>query len=272
MRKLSSPILVGWALLVPMLACATAGASEEAQVDRQVDLIGSWFVLIHYRDSATANPDVDRWEDKVWTFETKGSRFHWTEHPIVVFADTSGRFEARRGTRRARVLAAWEPNEAQRLEIEAGLQVNSRGAKSKSLRGSLESGFVSAGVMRAQSASVIGYHETWRIGNPGTLPVFTRDDVLGSGPPGQATGRIQGLDGRTQYVTREVLDGGNTLRGDFTRDTNRKGTFQITRSGASRALTSDGRTPNQKAADRAREQLLEDSNRLREIGKEEAEP
>ena len=69
--------------LVP--GAAGAGAS-------QVDLIGSWFVLIHYRDSATADPDADRWEDKVWTFEREGSRLRWIEYPIVVFEENEGRF------------------------------------------------------------------------------------------------------------------------------------------------------------------------------------
>ncbi len=45
-----------------------------APASAEIDLIGSWFVLIHYRDSQTANPDSDRWEDKVWKIEKKGSR------------------------------------------------------------------------------------------------------------------------------------------------------------------------------------------------------
>ena len=149
------------------------------------------------------------------------------------------------------------------------LQVNSRGAKSKSLRAK-STGFESAGNLRAQSASVIGYHETWRITDSTTLPVFTRDDVLGSGPTTKTSGRVQGIEGRTQYITREVLDGGNILQGDFSRDQNRLGTFRLVRSGSKRALESDGRSPNQKAEDRAREQLLEESNRLG--GQKEQQP
>ena len=135
-----------WTLLTWLCGAALLTPPQVRAEDvARVDLIGSWFVLIHYRDSATANPDSDRWKDRVWTFEMKGSRLHWTDHPIVVFGDTSGRFEARGGNRRARVLAAWQPNEAQRQEIQAGLRVNSRGAKTKSLRGSFESGWESVG-------------------------------------------------------------------------------------------------------------------------------
>ncbi len=260
-----------WTLLTWLCGAALLTPSQVRAEDvARVDLIGSWFVLIHYRDSATANPDSDRWEDRVWTFEMKGSRLHWTDHPIVVFDDGSGRFEARGGNRRARVLAAWQPNEAQRQEIQAGLRVNSRGTKTKSLRGSFESGWESVGTLRAQSASVVGYHETWRIANLTTLPVFTRDDVLGSGPSDSASARIEGLEGRTQYTTREVLEGGNLLRGDYARDQNRTGTFQLIRSGSARGLDTGGLTPNQKAAERARRQLLEDVNRPRR--EDEPEP
>ena len=102
-----------------------------APASAEIDLIGSWFVLIHYRDSQTANPDSDRWEDKVWRIEKKGSRLQWTEYPIVVFNDGSGRFGRVGRNPRSRLLHKWEPNEAQMREILEGVQVNSRGSKTK---------------------------------------------------------------------------------------------------------------------------------------------
>ena len=187
------------------------------------ELLGTWFVLIHYRNSETANPDADRWEDKIWTFEKRGSRLRWTEYPIVVFGDQTGRFERYRGVR-SRVLAAWQPNSAQQAQIDGGLEINSRGSKSKSLRGTLAKGYKSTGRLRTQSASIIGYMENWSITGGPDKPVFARDDMMGSG-------RTENMEGRTEYATQEILDGGRLLRGLYERDGIRKGTFQMMRAG-----------------------------------------
>jgi hypothetical protein len=235
------------------LLLVTPGAARGESTQAEVDLIGTWFILIHYTDSATANPDAERWEDKVWTFEKKGSRLHWTEYPIVVFEDRTGRFETLGRNTRARTLHFWEPNQAQRERIAEGPRVNTRGSKSKSLRGSVDKGYKSAGQMRAMSASVIGYHETWSIEDAGVMPVFTRDDVLGSGRSEKLGGSAENIEGRTRYTSMEVAEDGNTLRGRYQRDLNRVGVFRMIRAGPVQGLESDGRTPNEKLADQLRE-------------------
>ncbi len=218
----------------------------------EIDLIGSWFVLIHYRDSQTANPDSDRWEDKVWKIEKKGSRLQWTEYPIVVFNDGSGRFGRVGRNPRSRLLHKWEPNEAQMREIVEGVQVNSRGSKTKALRGSPERGFKSTSASRTVSAFTVGYQETWSIDDATVLPVFTRDDALGT-ESALATKDGSVVSGRTRYKTLEVAGGGDLLIGTYTRDENKKGTFRLIRAGVPRGLESDGRTPNQKAQERAQQ-------------------
>ena len=106
---------MAWRMVtVWILAWAVLAAPASARAE--VDLVGTWYVLIHYRDSATNNPDFDRWLDRIWQFEDKGSRMQWTEYPIVVYQDQSGRFERFRGVR-SRVLAYWEPNANQRSQI-----------------------------------------------------------------------------------------------------------------------------------------------------------
>ena len=200
-----------------------AVAAVPAPALAEFDLFGTWYVLIHYRDSATNNPDFDRWLDRIWQFEEKGSRMQWTEYPIVVFQDQSGRFERFRGVR-SRVLAYWEPNENQRGQIQAGLEINSRGSKTKSLRGSPAKGYRSTSRMRTQSASVIGYVENWSVEDLQTHPVFTFDDIMGSG-------RTESMEGRTRYTTTVVGDDGNLLEGTYNRDGTRIGTFQLIRAG-----------------------------------------
>jgi hypothetical protein len=234
-------------LAAVLLSLALAGPAEA-----EVDVTGSWFVLMHYRDSQTANPDSDRWEDKVWKIEKKGSRLQWTEYPIVVFNDGSGRFGRVGRNPRARLLRKWEPNDGQMAEIKDGVQVNSRGSKTKSLRGSPKRGFKSTNASRSTSALTVGYQETWSIDDPTTLPVFTRDDALGT-ESALATKGDSVVSGRTRYKTLEVLEGGDLLVGTYTRDENKKGTFQLIRASAPRGLESDGRTPNQKVRERQRE-------------------
>ena len=108
-----------------------------------VDLIGTWHVLIHYKDSVTDHPERERWEDRIWEFEQEGSRLRWTDYPIVVFSDQSGRFEQLGGNRASRVLHFWEPSATQLAQIQEGLEINPRGSRSKTLRGSDAEGWSS---------------------------------------------------------------------------------------------------------------------------------
>lgn len=209
------------------LVAGPARAESEA-----VDLIGSWHVLIHFTDDHTHDPTQMRWDDRVWVFEKVGSRLRWSEYPIVVFSDKTGRFEARGAVRAARMLHAWEPNEAQRAEIARGIPVGKRGGKQKTLR-KRGDGWESTSRATAASASVVSYVENWSIGDPTGKPIFRREDVLGSE-------ETENLEGVTQYRTTEVSDGGNELRGSFQRDESRRGTFRMVRSGAAKELT--GRT------------------------------
>lgn len=188
-----------------------------------LDLLGTWYVLVHYKDSQTSNPDFERWEDRIWVFQTEGSRLRWTQYPIVVFDDDSGRFE-RTGRQYARVLHYWEPNPGQLAEIRGGLEINERGSKSKALRGSDGEGWASAAPIQAFSASTLTYTETWRIEHPRGLPVFTIEESLGGA-------RAESLEGSTEYRTATVESGGS-LRGTYNRDGARVGTFRMLRAGA----------------------------------------
>jgi len=215
-----------------------------------VDLDGTWHVLIHYRDAATANPDVVRWEDRVWEFSPKGSRLEWAEFPIVVFDDESGRFERRKGTGQyARVLHAWEPSPEQLQNLRAGLAVNDRGSQRKSLRRS-GGGWRSGARASPSSASVITYEETWSIEDPQGLPVFEQVEVLGSES-------AVGLEGTTLLRTAEVREDGALLVGSFDRDGTRIGSFQMRRAGSRRPL--EKRTQSQLQGRAAARAAVDDS-------------
>jgi len=212
-------------------AVGLAAPSAAASGAPAVDLVGTWYVLVHYTDDHSHDPEQLRWDDRVWIFEPSGSRLRWIEYPIVLFADETGRFEKVDGIGTSRVLHAWEPNAGQRAAIAAGLEVNPRGQKSKTLRRSGDDGWRSASRATAASASIVTYVEHWSIDRASTRPVFRREDILGAG-------RAEGLEGITEYTTQEVQRGGDLLSGTFERDGSRHGTFRMQRSGGTRAVES----------------------------------
>ncbi len=206
---------------VALLSCPAADAAA-------IDLAGTWHVLVHHRDAQASNPEADRWEDRVWEFERKGTRLVWTEFPIVTFDDESGRFERREGTGQyARVVHAWAPSPDQLENIRAGLAVNERGSQRKSLR---RDGASWRSTARASptSVSVITYAELWSIEDAEGLPVFRQVEQLGSES-------AEGLEGTTQWKTAGVLEGGALLVGSYDRDGTRVGTFEMRRSGPRKA-------------------------------------
>lgn len=191
---------------------------------RAFDLEGTWYVLSHFQDSETNQPDAWRWDDRLWRFTHKGDRLEWTEWAIVSFESEAGRFEALSGNRAARVVAAWEPNESQLADIRDGLAVTSRGSKTKTLRAGADGASWSSGAgAAADSASIITYTETWSVAGLPALPVFQRDDTMGSA-------QTETMQGRTRWTTETVSADGNELSGRFERDGTRIGRFRLIRS------------------------------------------
>lgn len=227
---MSRALALAW--LVAAIAAALAGGRPAAAADG-VDLEGTWYVLIHYKDDHARHPERERWEDRVWTFSRSDGRLHWTEYSIVVFDDESGRFERRDSGQYARVLHYWEPSARQQADIRDGLQVNDRGSKRKTLRGSDEDGWSSSAKGRPASSSSITYTEHWSITGLPDEPVFRRQDVLGSG-------RSDSLEGVTRYSTSVVQSEGERLRGKYVRDGVRHGWFRMQRTADSRPLDDSG--------------------------------
>jgi len=213
------------------LAAGIVLAPAAARAEAPLDLEGTWFVLIHYQDPSSANPDAWRWRDRVWNFARKGTRLQWTEYPLVIFEDTTGRFEQTAGNPRSRVLAAWEPNAKQAKTLAEGPRINTRGSKTKTLRGSDAGGWESSRRMAQTSASVMGYHEQLSIQGLGALPVLERRDVVGNA----LTKFGEGL---TRYAVGEIRDDGR-----------QHGRFRAWRTAPVRSLLKKDKTPNQRAAE-----------------------
>jgi hypothetical protein len=122
----------------------------------------------------------------------------------------------------------WEPNPGQVANIKSGLAVNDRGYKEKSLRKDGD-GWRSAGRARAASAMTITYQENWIVESTSGLPVFIREETMGSASGGS-------MEGRTEYRTQEIRDDGDLLVGTYQRDGTRHGTFRMMRAGQRKQL------------------------------------
>ena len=171
----------------------------------------------------------------------------WTEYRVVVFENRQGRFESTDGQRTARSLHFWEPNGEQLAQIDRGLLVNPRGARSKGMRGSPEKGYGSVAGLRSESVAVIGYSESWSVVGLPTRPVFTQEVVMGSG-------LTENMQGRTRYRAELVSADGREVRGSFERDGTRHGSFVLRRAGEPRILGAGrgGRTGGERRLSSAR--------------------
>jgi murein DD-endopeptidase MepM/ murein hydrolase activator NlpD len=234
-------------LSVRVLALIATLLGVALPASAQVDLAGTWYVLVHYKDDNSDHPETERWDDRVWVISENGPSLKWVEYPIVVFDDDSGRFERRSSGQYARILHFWEPSESQRADIRDGLKVNSRGSKTKTLRGSASAGWSSGRRAGAASASVLTYSEQWDIESPAKLPVFIRSDMMSGG-------NTEGIEGVTRYTTRAASPG--ELSGDYERDGTRHGTFRMFRSASVGSL--EEKTLEQRQRDGARQAIQND--------------
>ena len=182
-----------------------------------VELEGTWYVLVHYRDASSSNPDAMRWEDRVWDFQREGERLLWTDYELVSFVDSRGRFERAR-----RVLGAWEPSRSQRREIERGLFANLRGARVLALEQTEDGDWqtrADADALR-KSRSVVSFGLAGSVARARDLPVFSIDEML------RSPGSIASLS-HTVLTTKSAGDRGDQLSGDYTLSETRTGSFRM---------------------------------------------
>jgi hypothetical protein len=189
-------------------------------------------VLVHYRDQR-AQPEIPQWEDRLFVFEREGEGLRFRDYPVVRFDDAAGRFE-RLGGESARVLAFWEPSDAQRAEIERGLEVDPRGASSKLLVPS-PGGFTSRRAREPDGLRFVGFETVVDVELGGEAPSVVVTDVLGG-----ASAAVESRRGTTEYAGERVAPGGRSVEGRYARDGQRVGRFRMVRAGPPR-VAGEGR-------------------------------
>ncbi len=186
------------------------------------ELLGDWYLLVHYTDAASESPERRLWQDRIWRIERSGSRIRWTIFPRVDLRDATGRRETLASGEGARSRGAWSPNEEQMAEIRAGLRMDPLGSRSKTLRLRPDGAGVSLGDLHSSRVSVLGYHERWAIVPSQSGPIFSREDSMGSG-------RTQAVRAATRFSTLSISPDGNQLRGEYLSDGDLRGEFRLIR-------------------------------------------
>jgi hypothetical protein len=188
-----------------------------AQAARGIELEGTWYLLVHYRDASSSNPDALRWEDRVWHFQRDGERLLWTDYELVDFVDARGRFERDR-----RVVGPWEPSRSQRREIERGLFANPRGARVLALEETEDGGWetrADADALR-KSHSALSFGLAGSVARSRDLPIFRIDEMLHR--PDSLTSLSH-----TVMTTKTASQSGDRLTGSYTRSGARAGSFRM---------------------------------------------
>ncbi len=217
-----SPWAPGRALAV--LSMSALWLAPTARADEAVfptALLGSWHVLIHYRDAGAAHPEQWHWEDRVWELRSDGDRVVWSEHLLVRFVDESGRFTDLGTNRAARVAGAWQPNERQAVQIASGLQVVGRTHRSRTLARAPDGAWRTpegSGALSGLTGDSV-YTSSWSVEpRPDRLALVQVDEVR------SATG-VERL-GETVYTLERRASpprGSGIWTGEYARDATRRG-------------------------------------------------
>lgn len=233
MRSSASPAPVAALLLA---WCVAAPARAQEAPGAEFELPGAWHVLIHYRDVSGAEADLPQWDDRLWTFEPEPGgvgALRWTEYPVVAFDRERGRFRGVLGQGSVREVGHWEPDAAQRREIERGLEASPRGARHRTLRRTPDGWSSEADAGSAyDSARFVTWSSVFRVTLGGAAPRFEIQDALGSSA-------AEAIRGRTLFAGERVLEGGRVVEGRYDRDGRHLGTFRMTRSGGRRLLEAE---------------------------------
>ncbi len=218
----------GLALCV-VAALAASGASAEtgdapATDLTKVDLNGSWYVLIHYKDEQSEDKSITKFKDFVWTIEQTANTLTWEHYPYVLFPEDAEliRRQAMRGH------TAWEPDESQWTHLKSAIDVSSRALTRKRMTGSVAQGWKSLAPLGSGGLNTMSFSRNWDVGfKPDKVSIVIVDSLSG------ATG-LGGIEEATTYEIRERTSPGE-FRGTY-EEGSKRGTFRMVRSAERRVV------------------------------------
>ncbi|MBW2713255.1 MAG: hypothetical protein JRC77_05830 [Deltaproteobacteria bacterium] len=222
---------------VPSDEVTPSASEEKSSTEKELafSIEGLWYVLVHYTDDHAMDPEGWHWEDHLWAIKIEDEKMRWRDYAIVIFDDTTGRFERVGRNPLSKVTGAWEPSPEQRENIRLGLRANERGSQSKRLKSVPQGESASQGKGESQilweskgaapptSASMVTFSSIWRVERQDGMPIFSWNDLLDSG-------RAESMEGRTEFRC-ERIDENGVVHGRFDRDGVRHGRFRLYRSG-----------------------------------------
>lgn len=255
-------VICTWILFSVTTAQAQAPSKEQ-------DLLGTWYLLVHYQDRTSQSPERWHWEDRIWVIEDERAALRWRDYPIVIFKDESGRFEKSRGGLQ-RALGAWVPSEGQEREIRKGLRVNERGARSKRLEAAPTQDAAPASTLPKAGAAEVApdathsappgapdfslngedladSHLRWASavsegGSSALVITYTENWSIRESSPKHfpvfvwtaalESGIGEGVEDSTIFVVEEKFSDGSEYRGRYQKDGNFVGRFSMRRSGS----------------------------------------
>ncbi len=211
-------LLVGlWLLLAPL------GVPAGPQEPPLLDLSGEWYVLLHYRDGNSPDPDGVRFRDFGWSIQQGEGEIVFRTYPYVVFEEELE--QLRKGYMRA--AERWDPDPATMARLREELPVSPRAATSERLLGSRAVGFRSPS-SGPGGVNTLTFTRDWRVRfEPGVVRVEIED----------ALGGHQGFEEMHETTVYEIQErtGPGELRGVY-REGKREGTFRMLRARARRLV------------------------------------
>lgn len=202
------------AALAVALGSASPGAAEDFS---KIDLTGEWYVLVQYKDDRSEGDDIKKFEDFAWSIKQEDKKITWEYFPYVMF------FEDLELVRRdaMRNHKGWEPTPGLWSRIRESIQVSSRAASKKTLRGSREKGYESLPPMQAGGANLISFSRDWKVDfTPARVRIRITDSLSGG----------SGMEGIEDSVVYEISErvAHDELRGTY-REPHKSGTIRMVR-------------------------------------------
>ncbi len=165
--------------LIVLTACAWLAAPRFALAEdlSKLDLTGSWYVLLHYKDAKSEDKSLTKFKDFAWSVRQSPTKLEIDEYPYVLFDE--GTEEIRRADMRGH--KPWQPEGLVLDELLLHVDVSTRAMRSKVLEGSTEAGMKSEAPDESSGGGTMNFVRNWDVTWAPTAVRVTIVDSLSGG-------------------------------------------------------------------------------------------